>query len=602
AFTTSFTIASSLFNISTPTTLSDLSPRTSLYLTSSLTISGSVTCQSITIAPGGFLEILPGSTLHVYGELDNQVDTSGLIIRSDASASGSLIQSCSDVQATVERYIGPNQWHFVASPVTDPGSVDELFGNEANHLYGIYYYDEALGQWASAAGSNMNAGKGYDVFYSDEGRTVSFRGTLNNFRNRGWLQVTRGSGAGWNLLGNPFPCSINWGVTDMADAPGWKNQATVLEHKTIYITTGGSGDGTTFATYNGSSGVGVPDNQVGIITSGQGFWLRAAGDGEIGVGSYAQSLVSSTFKIARVPEQENNGTGEHENRRMGVPCALVPLSPCAPNSTYPNNSVESTKVNLHENREYFLLDQGGTQPLPIFRFSVTSLTTGHSDQVALVFDERSVTGIDRFDSPKLKGNGLQMHLKSEGQSLVIESRPFPAADSDSLELSMEIPKTGEYEINMTSCIDSTFSHPNPSATNDISSLSFILEDRLTGVKHIFRDHPVYAFSAGAGVLEGRFVVKYSIVEDMDMWNGGNVEDSVSWEIGRQADRLVISFLQEPGWNPEIRIIDTMGKEVAKYPVNASSRQMMIPRPAVTGILLAQLRSSSGCSTIKFLND
>ena len=626
AITNEFTLTPTISTISTPSTISTLpDTHASLHLTSSLTLSGPLTCQSITVAPGGSLTLLPNSLLRVYGEITNQAGTSGIIIKSDETGSGALIHSCEGVEATVERFIGPNQWHFVSSPVADPGPITTLFGTVANHLIGIYYFDEPAGQWVSASGTDMIAGRGYNIFYSDEGRTVSFRGTLNSFRFRRWLQVTRGSGAGWNLLGNPFPCNISWGTADQADAPGWKNQATALEHKSIYITTGGSGEGTTFATYNGTSGIGVPDNGVGTIASGQGFWVRAAGGDSLGVGHFAKSPQTGNFKT---------GTRMDGSRRDGL---LRDASLCVSTTALAEScrdgllSVSTTA--LAKFRRDGLLsvstppaDESGrdallcvsttpcempgrdgllsvsTEPLPIARVSVTSRVTGKSDQVAIVYDARSEAGVDRFDSPKLSGTGLQMYLITQGKPLVIDSRPSPQTTPDSIPITLNIPEPGNYEIRLAHPSNITLSHFNtstispgvrmnaPLGTNVFFSLSFILEDRLLGVRHALVDNPVYAFSAGAGILEGRFVLRSYRGESVEMWKSDNVIGAVPWYAYSQGDELVFMFSKKPDHETNMRIIDCLGKVIVAFPVNGSGGQIRIPKPLVNGIYFVQLLS------------
>jgi hypothetical protein len=499
-----FSVMPDISTISTPSTISTLTPHhTSLHLTSSLTISGSVTCQSITIAPGGSLKILPGSLLRVFGEIDNQAGIHGLIIHSDATGSGSLIHSTPGVQGLVERYIGPDQWHFVSSPVSDPGEINALFGTTADHLSGIYYYDETLGEWASAVGSIMNPDRGYNVYYFDEGRTVTFHGILNDHRLRSWFPLTRGSGGGWNLVGNPFPCSLSWGAANQADAPGWKNQAAALDNKTIYITTGGSGESTTFDTYNGSSGIGAPDNTTGTIAPGQAFWVRAAASDSLGVGCYAKSQTEGKFKskdlrIKTKDLSEKNQDIRHEAISQGtvIPPEAETVSPYAPKPLCPDALMS------------------------VYRFSVTSPFSGQSDQVVVALDERAERGLDRFDSKKMLSTGnnfLQWYINVDETPMVIVALPFtsPAGYSqpDTLPLTVILPDGGNYEITTESSTSSTSSTISTDNLNSVS-FSFILEDRLTGVRQILRPDQPYAFSAGAGVLEGRFILLLS----------GNVEE------------------------------------------------------------------------------
>jgi hypothetical protein len=178
----------------------------------------------------------------------------------------------------------------------------------------------------------------------------------------------------------------------------------------------------------------------------------------------------------------------------------------------------------------------------------TSVAAGQTDQVAIVYDDRSEAGIDRFDSPKLNGTGLQIYLNNQGKPLVIDSRPLPQTTPDSIPIALKIPEPGNYEISLLSQTFSTFStfstvttnppgvrRNAPTGTNDFSLLSFILEDRLLGLRHALVDNPVYAFSAGAGILEGRFLLRViagAVVEEVEevekvekVWafvQGGNV--------------------------------------------------------------------------------
>lgn len=72
---------------------------------------------------------------------------------------------------------------------------------------------------------------------------------------------------GWNLVGNPFPSTIDW------DAPsGWTK--TNLD-AAIYMTDNG-GESSKVATWNGVAGTNGASQHIAM---GQGFWVKANGDG-----------------------------------------------------------------------------------------------------------------------------------------------------------------------------------------------------------------------------------------------------------------------------------------------------------------------------------
>ncbi len=73
---------------------------------------------------------------------------------------------------------------------------------------------------------------------------------------------------GWNLVGNPFPSTIDWNASN-----GWtKNNVDGA----IYITDNGSATALQYATWNGTTGVNGGSQ---YIATGQAFWVKANGSG-----------------------------------------------------------------------------------------------------------------------------------------------------------------------------------------------------------------------------------------------------------------------------------------------------------------------------------
>ncbi|PKP23441.1 MAG: hypothetical protein CVU06_08260, partial [Bacteroidetes bacterium HGW-Bacteroidetes-22] len=86
----------------------------------SATVASPAICRNLTINADAGLSINAGKALTVGGTISNNAGPSGLYIGSDFSGSGSLIQSSSDVAATVSSYISGsstltnNAYHFVS--------------------------------------------------------------------------------------------------------------------------------------------------------------------------------------------------------------------------------------------------------------------------------------------------------------------------------------------------------------------------------------------------------------------------------------------------------------------------------------------------------
>lgn len=162
------------------------------------------TAANLTLNTGTVLTINSTASLEVLGTCVNNVGINGLIIKSDGADAGALVEN-SGVAATVERSFTGNtfDWHLVSSPVA---------GATANVFYGMYMqsFDEPSNSysWITNASTPLNVMEGYGLF-SDlaNANTVTFTGMLNaGTKTRGYTALN----LGWNLMGNPFPSSVNW--------------------------------------------------------------------------------------------------------------------------------------------------------------------------------------------------------------------------------------------------------------------------------------------------------------------------------------------------------------------------------------------------------
>ncbi|MCX6266250.1 MAG: hypothetical protein NTW16_02685, partial [Bacteroidetes bacterium] len=223
-------------------------------------VDGNYSYQDLTITAAGSVTISPTKSMTVTRTLTNSAGTTGLVIKSDASGTGSLITT-SSVSGTVERYIANDlKWHFLSSPVAAqpiwPEFAPTPSGVSLNLTFGVapwkwdfYYWNpktdttsqlfwvnlrqDASGTYNSwdidktgseagygAATPAFTVGRGYLTAYNTgwnaatgSPETHQFTGTLNS----GTVEKAIIQGANsFNLIGNPYPSSIDWKA-----ASGW---------------------------------------------------------------------------------------------------------------------------------------------------------------------------------------------------------------------------------------------------------------------------------------------------------------------------------------------------------------------------------------------
>lgn len=195
------------------------------------------------IQPNATLTISSTGSLRVIQTLDNAAGTQGLVIKSGPNGSGSLLHNTNNVPATFERYVtgAPEAWHMLSSPMinqpisgsfTPPGTYADGTGYDFYAWYEpdtswVYLLNNQYPPtWQTVNGGNhFVVGRGYLVSYQAPNPTLIFSGELNNGNIT--IPVTRnpsgqGDPFGANLLGNPYPSSIDWKASQ-----GWNR--SVLE-------------------------------------------------------------------------------------------------------------------------------------------------------------------------------------------------------------------------------------------------------------------------------------------------------------------------------------------------------------------------------------
>lgn len=281
-------------------------------------ISASAVCKNLTIVAPANLEIASAGSLVVNGTLTNYAGNAGLVIKSDASGTGSLIEN-SGAAATVERYIKNDwHWHLLSSPVGNqviwpqfaqsPSLNGSTYQFPASPWYWDFYYfnpmlpstghswvnlrKNSAGEYndGSVDASNNNAGfkdatntfptefergKGYLVAYNNgwtagSPETHMFSGSLNT----GTITKTlknNVNGSAFNLVGNPYSSSIDWDLAD--DVTSWGRSGALAvsgEGYDYWVWDDAYGQ---YRYHNSFSHLG---NAGRYIEPGQGFFVQAA--------------------------------------------------------------------------------------------------------------------------------------------------------------------------------------------------------------------------------------------------------------------------------------------------------------------------------------
>ncbi|MBM3435088.1 MAG: hypothetical protein FJY07_02595 [Bacteroidetes bacterium] len=244
-----------------------------ILTTHDVIVDGSYTTNTLTINSGASVTINPDMALTVNGTLTNSAGNSGLRIESDATGTGSLIES-SGVSATVEQYLTDSTWHFVSSPVSD--ALTGVFT-------GMYLrtFNESIDDWNPfilQTDVPLDVMNGYAAWVPDGSpANVSFQGTLNTgSQSISVTHLSTGTDQGWNFVGNPYPSALDW------DGSGWTKTNV---NNTIYFYSGTIGMNN-YHYYIGSGGetpgFGVNDG-TRYIPAMQGFFIHASAAGTLGV-------------------------------------------------------------------------------------------------------------------------------------------------------------------------------------------------------------------------------------------------------------------------------------------------------------------------------
>lgn len=439
----------------------------------SVTINGS---KNVTVRANDYINIQ--NDLTVTGTLSVENNGSLVMIDDTGAVTNTGTTQIKRTASNVRGY----DYVYWASPVTGQ-SVDTFYSSPTpgykykwNPLASNINSPLSSGTWQPASGT-MSVGTGYIVRGSSSfGMPASsipgiFTGAVNNgvvpvTINRGSNQVASSTGPGngvtvtnlddnWNLVGNPYPSSIKAldFLTYNTNIQGfvylWTHgTAPVSTTNPFYNSFQYNYTSSDYITYNGTATTSGPSGFNGYIAAGQGFFI-VMNDGATG-----------------------SGTVNFKNSMR--------------NKTYGNTQFYRTsQVIGSDDRNRIWLDLVDSNNVPV------RTVVGYVPDATL--------GMDRlYDAIKNTANEANIYSLVDDNTLIIQGRPVPFDSNDRVPIGVRIMQDGQYKIAIAA-VDGLFSN---------ASQNIYLEDKLLGITHDLRQNP-YSFTANAGIVNDRFVLKYT---------------------------------------------------------------------------------------------
>jgi len=284
--TTSF-VGSTAQTFSVPSTGTSLSSLT-LNNSTGLTLTHPIQVNSILTLTSGAITTNGNLTVNLY--------QGGISGTGTGSISGNL---------TVTKVVDTTGYHYISAPIPNctVSDIDASFGYPTEYFGNLFWYNETnpssnntIG-WTNAnnatnypAYPSLTPMQGFALYFFSPVGTLSYTKayTTNNYISSIALTATNSGTAssdGWNLVGNPYPSSIDWNASS-----GWTK--TGIDNS-VYYYNPATGN---YASYTGSPSPASTNHGTNIIPSMQAFWVHVTADpgsGTLGVTNSVRSTVGS---------------------------------------------------------------------------------------------------------------------------------------------------------------------------------------------------------------------------------------------------------------------------------------------------------------------
>lgn len=412
---------------------------TGIYTTSATT--PAFAAKNITIKNGGVLEITSGNTI---SGVDVTVEDGGNLIQKDGSTlsySGTF-KTLKNGTSELDKYA------FWSSPVVGQILANIYTGSISTS---ITEYDTATDSYINASSTSAFA-KGYSFKTPVANATLVFTGAPNS-GTQTFTLVT--SGNGFNLIGNPYPSSLNLGTFYTANSARISSTFYFWDNKSTNVTlqNGASTTNYGYATFNAANGanptwVPAPNGNGGTAV------VPTGGVANIGQGFIVKTLNTSV---------DTSLTFNNEMRG-------------ATNGTFFNKNNPSTegKFWLKLNSEY------NTNNV----FAV-DYTTGASDS------------FDNYDSKAIAIGSDGFYTLADAQKLIIQGKASFDVD-DVVPVGAKHFQNGNFTISLVQK-EGLFNNGQ----------AIYLHDKVTGT-YTDLQNGAYTFTANAGESTSRFEIVYKL--------------------------------------------------------------------------------------------
>ena len=173
-------------------------------------------CNAITIDADSRVTINPDKALTVHGPLVNNSGNPGILIKSNANGTGSLITNgtiSDNGIVEIQRYLTQSVWHMVSVP--NSNTISNIFLNDY-----LQTWHETSASWSEIIPTNvpLTPMTGYSLWATpDKTETYIFTGTPNTgYQSTAvtYTEIENSENDGANLLGNPYPSAVDWDRLD----------------------------------------------------------------------------------------------------------------------------------------------------------------------------------------------------------------------------------------------------------------------------------------------------------------------------------------------------------------------------------------------------
>lgn len=245
----------------------------------------------------GTVIIKPGGRLNVTGNITNSniIDVEADNTGYGQIKCGGAVLNTGTGRVKQEQYLSTTagRHHMISSPMA--GGFTTTNGNPS----GLYSYDANSASY-NLSPSTTNPGIGYFAkvesggFISGSG-VFSVSGTPNTSltHNLGYSAsvASGGSGGGWNLIGNPYTCGLDWGTVSLTNV-----------NNAFYVWNPANSNYNYYA-----NGISTPTNYAGsnitsVIPPMQSFWVQATASGA----SLATTMTSNGTVASNPTFYKNN--------------------------------------------------------------------------------------------------------------------------------------------------------------------------------------------------------------------------------------------------------------------------------------------------------